>query len=324
MTATKSKSNEIKLFRVFDAPLKMVWDAWTEDKQVGQWWGPRGFTITTHSKDLRVGGMWHYTMHGPDGVDYVNKTRYFEFEPYAKMVYDHGGNDERKPLFRVTALFTEVAGKTHLDMTMAFDSAEAAENSRVFIKKAGGNTTWDRLAEYLEKETSKKEVFVINRSFNAPLETMFEMWTNPEHVMRWTAPTGFTGKFLKADIRPGGSSHYMMTDASGKNTMYGKAQYLEIVKPNRIVYTQQFSDEKGNTTRHPMAPSWPESMKTTILLASEGPDQTRVTVLWEVAGQATAEELNTFVQARSGMSGGWTGSFDKLDDYLLEQQGVKA
>lgn len=318
MAATPSKSNEIHLSRIYDAPVKMVWDAWNEPDQVAQWWGPRGFTITTHSKDLRAGGMWHYTMHGPDGIDYVNKTKYFEVEPYSKMVYDHGGNDEQKPMFRVTVRFKEVGGKTHLDMTMAHDTSEAAENSRQVIKKHSGNSTWDRLAEYLEKRTKQKEVFFINRSFNAPIDLMFKVWTTPEHLARWTAPAGFNMKFIKVDIRPGGESFYSMSDASGKNTMCGKAQYLEITKPNRIVYTQQFADEKGNTARHPMAPTWPETMKTTVVFTSEGPEQTRVTLTWELSDKATAVEVDTFVKARSGMNQGWTGSFDKLEAYLEE------
>ncbi len=54
MTA-KTQSNELKIIRIFDAPVKAVWDAWTDPDQVVQWWGPRGFTHTTHSKDLKVG-----------------------------------------------------------------------------------------------------------------------------------------------------------------------------------------------------------------------------------------------------------------------------
>ena len=79
-----------------------------------------------------------------------------------------------------------------MDMTMALPTPEAAEETRKFIKKAGGNSTWDRLAEYLEKESTGKEQFVINRTFDAPLETMFEMWTNPKHFSQWLPPTGFT------------------------------------------------------------------------------------------------------------------------------------
>src|SRR5215475_11450502 len=111
----KNKSNEIHSVRVLDAPVEAVWDAWTDPKQVAQWWGPRGFTLTTHSKDLRAGGTWSYTMHGPDGVDYPNETRYLEVEKYSRLVYDHGGYRDQPPMFRVTVLFTEVKGKTKME-----------------------------------------------------------------------------------------------------------------------------------------------------------------------------------------------------------------
>src|SRR4029078_9701635 len=119
------------------------------------------------------------------------------------LVYDHGGNDEREPLFRVTVLFNDVNGKTKMDMTMALKTPEAAEEARKFIKKASGESTWDRLAEYLEKDSSGKEKFVINRSFDVPLETMFQVWTDPNHLSKWLPPTGFDMQFIKCDIKPG-------------------------------------------------------------------------------------------------------------------------
>ncbi len=174
----KPKTNELRIIREYNAPVKAVWMHGPIQRKAAQWWGPRGFTITTHSKDLRVGGHWNYTMHGPDGVDYPNTTKYFEVEEYKKLVYDHGGNDDQPPLFRVTVLFSEKKGKTLMDMRMALATPEAAEETAKFIKKANGNSTWDRLAEYLDKQSSGTERFVINRSFDAPVETMFEMWTN--------------------------------------------------------------------------------------------------------------------------------------------------
>ncbi len=313
--AAKNKSNEIKIIRTYDAPVKVVWEAWVDPKKAANWWGPRGFTITTHSKDLRVGGNWHYTMHGPDGVDYPNKTIYLEVEKYSRLVYDHGGYDDRPPLFRVTVNFSEIKGKTKMDMTMALATPEAAEETKKFIKKAGGNATWDRLAEFLSKESSGKEQFVINRTFDTPIETMFEMWTNPDHFAKWMGPAGASMKFFRAEIKPGGSSFYMMSGDPGYK-LYGKTKYLEIVKPNRIVYTQQFCDENENVIRHPMAPVWPETMLTVVTLAEEGSDQTRVTITWEADGATTAEEIAAFVKERGGMTQGWTGSFDKLEEYL--------
>jgi uncharacterized protein YndB with AHSA1/START domain len=313
----KNNSDTLHLTRIYDAPVKSVWEAWTDPKQLAKWWGPRGFTITTHHKDEKT---WDYTMHGPDGVDYPNVTVYHEIEKYKRMVYDHGGNKTQPPMFRVTVEFTELSkNKTKMDMQMAFASHEIFEESKKVIKKANGNSTWDRLAEYLDKETSGHDRFVINRSFQAPIETVFEMWTNPKHFTQWLPPTGFNMKFIEVDIKPGGTGFYMMSDAANTMKMYGKVNYIEIKKPDRLVYTQQFADEKGNLTRHPMSPTWPETMLTTITLASEGPDQTRVTVMWEPHGKVTAEEVATFLKERAGMTQGWTGSFDKLEDYLAKQ-----
>ncbi len=311
----KNKSNEIRISRIYDAPVQAVWDAWTDPEQVAKWWGPRGFTLTTHSKDLREGGSWKYTMHGPDGVDYPNRTHYFEVETCSKLVYDHGGSEDSPPLFRVTVFFSEKKGKTKMDMTMTFATPEVADESRKFIKKAGGNATWDRLAEYLALETSGKEQFTINRSFEVPLKTMFEMWMNPKHMTQWAPPAGFNMEFIKAEIGAGGSTFYCMTGEGGAK-MYGRTDYLEIQPPNRIVYSQQFCDENQKVTRHPMAPSWPETMRTIVQLTEEGPDRTRVTLTWEPQGATTSEELAIFVKSRGGMTEGWTGSFDKLEEYL--------
>jgi len=310
----KNKSNEIKITRLYDAPVSVVWDAWTDPEQVAQWWGPRGFTLTTHAKDLKPGGIWHYTMHGPDGTDYPNKTLYHEVRKHEKLVYDHGANDERAPLFRVTVLFSDQGGKTKMDMTMTLPTPEAAEETRKFIQKAGGNATWDRLAEYLEKESAHKEIFVINRTFDAPIDVMFEMWTNPKHFSQWLAPKGFDMKFLKADLRSGGKSFYMMESKGLK--MYGRAEYIKVEKPGTLIYTQQFCDENENLSRHPLAPTWPATMLTKVQLTEEGSGKTRVTIVWEPYGEVTPEELETFVAGKTGMTAGWTGSFDKLEDYL--------
>jgi len=147
---------------------------------------------------------------------------------------------------------------------------------------------------------------------------MFKVWTDPKHVMQWTPPTGFTDRYLSVDIRPGGESFYEM---SGNGfSMYGKANYLELVAPTKLIYTQIFTNQDGNISRHPMAPTWPETMKTTVTFCEEGARHTRVTIQWEVFGLATPEEHATFTGAKAAMTMGWTGSFNKLDNYLQEIQ----
>src|SRR5262245_34550748 len=202
--AARNKTNVISLTRSYDAPLQAVWEAWTNPEEVAQWWGPRGFTLTTHSRDFRTGGHWHYTMHGPDGTDHENTTQYLDVVPQQRLVYDHGGHKDRPPLFRVTALFTERHGRTQLDMSMAFATPEIAGEMEGFIRKAGGYATWDRLAEHLVKRRDGQEKFFITRSFEAPIERVYEMWTEPQQLAQWMPPTGATMRFLRAEPRVGG------------------------------------------------------------------------------------------------------------------------
>lgn len=216
--AAKNKPNEIYLERIYDAPVKLVWNVWTDPEHVKNWWDPRGFTLTTHSKDFKVGGKWVYTMHGPDGTDYPNITTYHEIVKYSRLVYDHGASEDRPAMFKVTVNFIELKNnKTKMEMWMALESAEAAKQTKQFIKSAGGNATWDRLAEYLDHDIHNTESFYINRSFNVSIEKMYDLWTNPEHFSKWLPPTGFKMEFINANIKPGGETFYLMTNGNDIN-----------------------------------------------------------------------------------------------------------
>lgn len=307
-------SSELRITRVYDAPVRAVWEAWTVLEQIEQWWGPRGFTLTTHSKELRPGGTWRYTMHGPDGVDYPNVATYHVVEPYRRLVYDHGATDERPPLFRVSVTFAESGGKTTMEMVSTLASPQAAAEMAKFIKKAGGEATWDRLAEHLGQVEAGKSSFVINRTFPAPVARVFEMWTRAEHLEQWLAPVGSELRFLRSEIAPGKSTLFAITGAHG--TMHVRAEYLALEAPRRLVYTQQFVDAREQPAAAPGAETWPALLSTTVLLAEESPEHTRVTVTCEPLGAPSTAEVEAFLRERPGMTLGWTGSFDTLEDRL--------
>ena len=118
-----AKPNEIQLTRVYDAPVKLVWEVWTDLRHVAKWWGPRGFTLTTKSKDFRPGGKWIYTMHGPDGTDYPNRSRFETIRAPATVVIRH----VNAPLFRLHITLAEEAGGTRVHWRQVFDDARVRE-----------------------------------------------------------------------------------------------------------------------------------------------------------------------------------------------------
>jgi uncharacterized protein YndB with AHSA1/START domain len=87
---TVTSDREITITRVFDAPRELVFEAWTDPEQVVRWFGPNGFTTTVHEMDARPGGIWRFTMHGPDGADYPNRVEFIEVVKPERLVYNHG------------------------------------------------------------------------------------------------------------------------------------------------------------------------------------------------------------------------------------------
>lgn len=95
--AEEFADREIVITRVFDAPRELVWNAWTDPKQIVRWWGPRGFITTIHEMDVRPGGVWKSTMHGPDGTDYPSQSVFVEVVKPERIVYSLGGARKVSP-----------------------------------------------------------------------------------------------------------------------------------------------------------------------------------------------------------------------------------
>lgn len=147
---------EIVLTRYFAAPRAMVWDAWTDPAQVAQWWGPNGFTLTTHEMNVRPGGVWRFIMHGPDGTDYPNEHRFTEVVPQERLAHQHGGHKEGAPeiSFEAIVTFEDEGNGTRLTLRNIFPSMEARDQViREYGAVEGGKQHLQKLAEYLERVT---------------------------------------------------------------------------------------------------------------------------------------------------------------------------
>lgn len=137
--------------RLFDAPIELVFATWIDKEHVSKWWGPRGFTTTTHSADTRPGGSWRFTMHGPDGTDFPNRIDYIEIVRPHRLVYVHGDDSgDASASFNVTVTFEDQGGKTLLTMDCVLASAEVREQMVKFGAVEGGKQTLDRFGEFLQ------------------------------------------------------------------------------------------------------------------------------------------------------------------------------
>jgi uncharacterized protein YndB with AHSA1/START domain len=143
--------------REFDAPRDLVFAAWSDPKHLAQWWGPNGFTTTTHSFDFRPGGMWRFVMHGPDGRDYQNRITFEEILPPERIVYRHGGDDNEPVHFKQTVVFEDIGDRTRI--TCRSDFPSAAERDRV-IKEYRADTGLEqhmaRLGEYVSANIASR------------------------------------------------------------------------------------------------------------------------------------------------------------------------
>src|SRR5688572_25625933 len=111
---------EVVFNRLLNAPRELVFKVWTDPEHVVKWWGPTGFTTTNHGMDVNENGIWRFTMHGPDGVDYKNKIVFLEVNEPERLVYKHSDDDEdaEQINFHVTITFDALGNKTNLTMRM--------------------------------------------------------------------------------------------------------------------------------------------------------------------------------------------------------------
>ena len=181
---SETSDREFVITRVVNAPRELVWDAMTNPEHVVNWWGPHGFTTTIEEMDVRVGGVWKHVMRGPDGTEYPNKSVFKEVTRPERIVYKHGGAKKGGPAVSAEATWTfdtVEQGKTKVTIRMVFESAEARD---LVIKEygavEGGKQTLARLGEFVARTP-----VVVERTFNAPVETVWKALTEPDQMKQW-------------------------------------------------------------------------------------------------------------------------------------------
>ena len=135
----------IESSRQVAAPVEKVFRAWTEPQYLSRWWGPAGFTNTFHEHDLKVGGTWKFTMHGPEKGHYKNECVFIKIVPPTMIAW----NRISDPLFQVAASFEPLKdNNTRITFRMLFDSPELCGKIRPFATEKN-EENFDRLEEVL-------------------------------------------------------------------------------------------------------------------------------------------------------------------------------
>jgi len=147
---SNTADREIRLSRLVNAPIDLVWEVWTNPEHIKEWWGPNGFTNTINKMDVRENGEWDLIMHGPDGTDYKNKSIFKEIIKHEKIVYEHISS----PKFVATISFKAQKEKTLIDWHMLFESKEQfIQVVKTFKADEGLRQNMEKLNHYLSKLT---------------------------------------------------------------------------------------------------------------------------------------------------------------------------
>ncbi|MCK0096481.1 SRPBCC domain-containing protein [Yoonia sp. F2084L] len=148
----------------------------------------------------------------------------------------------------------------------------------------------------------------IERSFDASIQTVWDMWADPAQFQKWYGPMGFSVPVAEMDVQVGGTRKICMEMKRPERvmTMWFTGVYKEVSAPNRLVYTESMCDADGNVIS-PQVMGMPEGT----------PDTTEVTVeLSEAGGKTVMTITHAGVPAGSQGEGGWMQAFDKLGEVL--------
>jgi uncharacterized protein YndB with AHSA1/START domain len=150
LNGESTSEREIVVTRSIEGPQRLVFAAYTDSSHLSNWWGPEGFTTTTHSFEFRPGGVWDFTMHGPDGTDYPNWIEWLEISPPGRIVLRHGSHSEDPEAFTSTVTITEQGGVSEITLRSVFNTRSQRD---MVVEKyhaiEGAEQTLGRLANHV-------------------------------------------------------------------------------------------------------------------------------------------------------------------------------
>jgi uncharacterized protein YndB with AHSA1/START domain len=149
LKVTTPSDREVEMVRVFDAPKQMVFDAFSKPELLKRWFGPRGWSLSECTVDLKVGGGFRFILRSPDGNEMGMRGTYREIAAPDRSVHLESFDDFPGES-QVTSVFTETEGKTTLTVTVLYPSKEVRDAVIQSGMEHGAAESYDKLAEMLD------------------------------------------------------------------------------------------------------------------------------------------------------------------------------
>jgi uncharacterized protein YndB with AHSA1/START domain len=243
--ATKEKP--LVLERVFDAPVALVWRALTDVDDMRHWY----FDLPAF--EPRVGFEFQFRA-GKEETKYLHRCEVTEAIPNKRLAYTWRYEGYEGDSLVTFELFAE-GKKTRLRLTHT--GLETFSRIAAFAK-ANFLAGWtgivgSNLKNFVETRRSEKLVgdreIAATRILDAPRELVWKVWTDPVHIAKWWGPNGFTTTTYAMDLKPGGVWRYVMHGPDGRDYQ-NKVTYLEVVEPERLVYTLGGAEDVEPVSHH--------------------------------------------------------------------------
>lgn len=132
----------------FNAPLQLVWNAWSQPEHIGQWWGPKGMETKVIEHEFKVGGHWKYVMQMPNGGEFITEGIYSQIVEHEKIV----SSADFKPMtegVEIQALFEADGDKTKFTFNVVHPTAAYCKQQEQMGFYNGWGSTFDRLDEFV-------------------------------------------------------------------------------------------------------------------------------------------------------------------------------
>ncbi len=143
--------NVIYSARELNETIELVYEAFANPNHLVKWWGPEGFTNTIHEFDLRVGGKWLLTMHGPDKGHYENSAIFQSVIPHQLIAWTRLS----QPLFDMEVAFEKMNdNRSKISFKMIFNSSEDCNKLKKFVIPKN-EENFDRLERELKRLKTK-------------------------------------------------------------------------------------------------------------------------------------------------------------------------